>query len=99
MVQGHRHNTVKFADGSVRHDGEMFQRWGLLFLIDVGMSRGVGDSTGAVLRIVKGQAAAVCADGTETLLWDQSKATGLGRALPCNWKVSLFASSLPNPLR
>ena len=31
----------KLADGVTRLKGEMFQRWGLLFLIDTGMSRKV----------------------------------------------------------
>ena len=83
MVQGHRHNDVKFADGAERHTGEMFQRWGLLFLIDVGMSREIGDSQGAVLKITHARAVAVCPDGKETLLWDAKRDTGLGRAAPC----------------
>ena len=70
IVQGHQHNAVKFADGVERHSGEMFQRWGLLFLIDVGMSEGVNDSRGAALRVANGKAAAICADGAETILWE-----------------------------
>ena len=53
MVQGHQHNNVRFEDGVERHTGEMFQRWGLLFLTDVGMSREVGDSQGALLKITR----------------------------------------------
>jgi hypothetical protein len=83
MVQGHQHNEVKFADGAERHTGEMFQRWGLLFLIDVGMSREIGDSQGAVLRIGNARAAALCPDGKETLLWDAQGDADLGRAAPC----------------
>ena len=83
IVQGHQHNEVKFADGVERHTGEMFQRWGLLFLIDVGMSEGVGDSRGAALRIADGKAAAICADGAETLLWEAAANTDTGRAAPC----------------
>jgi hypothetical protein len=83
MVQGHQHNEVRFADGVERHTGEMFQRWGLLFLIDVGMSDGVGDSRGAALRIVDGKATAVCWDGKETLLWQEAGAMQFGRAAPC----------------
>jgi Calcineurin-like phosphoesterase len=89
MVQGHQHNEVRFADGVERHTGEMFQRWGLLFLIDVGMSEGVGDSRGAALRIADGKATAVCSDGKETLLWQEAGAMQFGRAAPCkaatNW--------------
>jgi hypothetical protein len=83
MVQGHQHNNVKFDDGAERHTGEMFQRWGLLFLIDVGMSREIGDSQGAALRITQAGAAAVCPGGGETLLWDAESNTSLGRAAPC----------------
>jgi Calcineurin-like phosphoesterase len=83
IVQGHQHNGVKFADGVERNTGEMFQRWGLLFLIDVGMSEGVGDSRGAALRIANGKAAAICADGTETVLWEAAANTDTGRAAPC----------------
>ena len=82
IVQGHQHNDVRFADGVERHTGEMFQRWGLLFLIDVGMSKGVGDSLGAALRIADGKAVAICPDGSETLLWDAAN-TDRGRAAPC----------------
>jgi len=83
MVQGHQHNEVRFADGVERHTGEMFQRWGLLFLIDVGMSEGVGDSRGAALRIADGKATAVCWNGKETLLWQEGGAMQFGRAAPC----------------
>jgi hypothetical protein len=83
MVQGHQHNNVKFDDGAERHTGEMFQRWGLLFLTDVGMSREIGDSQGAALKITQAGAVAVCPDGKETLLWDAKSGAGLGRAAPC----------------
>lgn len=83
IVQGHQHNEVKFADGVERHSGEMFQRWGLLFLIDVGMSEGVNDSRGAALRVANGRAAAICADGAETILWEAAVNTDTGRAAPC----------------
>ncbi len=83
MVQGHQHNQVGFSDGVERSTGEMFQRWGLLFLIDVGMSREINDSSGAVLRIVDGTAAAVCPDGTETVLWGESKPMDHANAARC----------------
>jgi hypothetical protein len=83
MAQGHQHNDVKFADGVERRTGEMFQRWGLLFLLDVGMSEGVGDSHGAVLRIANGEAAAICADGGVTTIWSEREKTDTGRAAPC----------------
>jgi Calcineurin-like phosphoesterase len=81
IVQGHQHNDVKFAGGVERHTGEIFQRYGLLFLIDVGMSEGVGDSEGAILRIQSGAADAVCPDGRVTRLWDAETHQDTGRAL------------------
>jgi len=83
MVQGHQHNNVKFDDGVERRTGEMFQRWGLLFLTDVGMSREIGDSQGAALKITQAGAVALCPDGKETLLWDTGNDAGIGRAEPC----------------
>jgi hypothetical protein len=84
MVQGHQPGEVEFADGVVRHKGEMFQRWGLLFLIDTGMSRDVDDSKGAFLRVSRGkEAVAVCPDGTETPLWSEASKPDAGRAAPC----------------
>ena len=39
LVQGHQHQKIVFEDGQQRSAGQMFQWRGLLFLIDVGMSR------------------------------------------------------------
>ena len=64
----------------------MFQRFGLLFLIDTGMSEGVDDSGGAVLHITTQggeQATAICPDGKKTLLWDTRTRQDVGRAAPC----------------
>lgn len=83
IVQGHQHNDVAFDDGEDRHTGEMFQYQGLLFLIDVGMSRGVGDSSGALLRIHNNQASGMCPDGGFTPLWDPKTNTPSGRLAPC----------------
>lgn len=84
IVQGHQPGEVQFADGVVRHKGEMFQRWGLLFLIDTGMSRDIDDSQGALLSITRGaKAVAVCPDGSETRLWDADLSQDAGRAAPC----------------
>jgi hypothetical protein len=72
LVQGHQHQKVVFEDGQQRNTGQMFQWRGLLFLIDVGMSEGVGDSRGEVLHIRHrngDEAFAIDADGTETSLW------------------------------
>ncbi len=54
FVQGHVPSPVAFADGVKRDRGEMFQRFGMLFLIDTGMSEGVNDSGGAVLHMPVG---------------------------------------------
>ncbi len=72
LVQGHQHQKVVFDDGQQRSTGQMFQWHGLIFLIDVGMSEGVGYSQGAVLHVRHGngdEASGINADGTETSLW------------------------------
>jgi hypothetical protein len=66
---------VKFPDGQTRNKEDMFQRYGLLFLIDTGMSRGIegSKSTGGALRITgksNQKAVAICANGKEKTLWD-----------------------------
>jgi len=83
IVEGHVPSRVKFADGSAREPGEMFQFLGLLFLIDTGMSEGVDYSRGAVLNITSKSATAICPDGTRTLLWDPIYKQRIGRAAPC----------------
>ena len=83
IVEGHVPSPVDFSDGVRREAGEMFQRWGLLFLIDTGMSREVDDSLGAVLRISGGAATAICAGGQKTELWSAGAAQDTGRALAC----------------
>ena len=83
IVEGHVPSQVRFADGSVREPGEMFQRFGLLFLIDTGMSEGVDYSRGAVLHITSKDATAICPDGKRTVLWDAKNQPDLGRAAPC----------------
>jgi hypothetical protein len=85
IVEGHKPSEVTFADGVVRHAGEMFQRFGLFFLIDTGMSEGVDDSHGAALWISAGgtKATAVCPDATRTVLWDANTKPDTGRAVPC----------------
>lgn len=83
IVEGHVPSQVKFADGTVREPGEMFQIFGMLFLIDTGMSEAVDDSRGAVLHITSKDATAICPDGKRTLLWDAKNEPNLGRAAPC----------------
>jgi hypothetical protein len=85
IVQGHEPSDIRFADGLRRNTGEMFQRYGLLFFIDTGMSEGVGYSEGAILHIANhGQEAiAVCPDGKQTSIWDSRSNPQVGRAPVC----------------
>ena len=86
LVEGHVPSEVVFADGVKRNRGEMFQRFGLLFLIDTGMSEGVDDSGGAVLHITyqgAEKATAICPDGESTVLWDSVSKPDTGRAAAC----------------
>jgi hypothetical protein len=83
IVQGHVPSPVQFSDGVKRDSGQMFQRWGLLFLIDTGMSEGVNESLGAVLRITATSAAAICPTGVQTGLWNVKTPQDLGRAPVC----------------
>lgn len=74
IVFGHQPGTYTFNDGSTRKKGTMFDNFnGLVFLIDMGMSRGVDYSKGALLRIQREggaeTATAVFADGSQEQLW------------------------------
>jgi hypothetical protein len=72
LVFGHQPGKIKFADGTERAAGEMYQRFdGLVFLIDTGMSRGVASGRGALLHVTGDSvhgATAVYADGTTRVL-------------------------------
>ncbi len=76
MVQGHQYGAVNFPDSKGRKEEHLFQRYGLLFLIDGAMSQGIEDSssTGGALRIAgptdKQQVDVVCASGQVGRLWD-----------------------------
>jgi hypothetical protein len=79
IVQGHQPGPVDFGDGIKRKKGDLFERYGLLFLIDAGMSRGVGWnkrfkwSTGGTLHISGSNpdtVVAICANGQTATLWD-----------------------------
>jgi hypothetical protein len=85
IVQGHEPSDIRFADGVQRHKGEMFQRFGLIFFIDTGMSEGVGNSDGAILHITNNglEAIAVCPDGKQTSIWDAGSNQDAGRAPVC----------------
>jgi hypothetical protein len=74
IVFGHQPGSYDFNDGSKRKKGTMFQNFhGLVFLIDMGMSQGVGYSTGGLLRIERNgsseTATEIQPDGTQTQLW------------------------------
>ena len=74
LVQGHQPGKVEI-DGIRREKYTFFQRYGLLFLIDSGMSRHIkgSDSNGGALRIRNGEnAIIICANGTKATLWDVS---------------------------
>src|SRR5258708_35070066 len=52
LVAGHQANYVAFADGTTRKAGEICEKFnGLLYFIDVGMSRGTDGSLGALLYV------------------------------------------------
>ena len=73
LVIGHQPGKVQFADGSTRRAGELRQYLdGLIFLVDVGMSRGIGYSSGAMLHIAAGKparASAIFANGSTKQVW------------------------------
>jgi hypothetical protein len=64
LVIGHQPGKVKFKGDVDRPKGVMANRYlGLIFLIDCGMSRGVDDSTGALLRIRRDDAYSIRFEG------------------------------------
>jgi hypothetical protein len=77
IVLGHDPGAIEFPldPQGRRKDGELAARYdGRLFMIDVGMSYAIGDSTGALLRVTGAgslnvAAAAVFVDGTTAPLW------------------------------
>jgi len=86
IVQAHQHAAIVFSDGVRRKKGQMFQRDGLLFLVDTGMSEGVNDSDGAVMRIRQEpaeEAIAICADGSRTKIWDAQTSPAIGASKVC----------------
>jgi hypothetical protein len=75
LVIGHQPSNVNFGGGITRKAGQPFAYKGVLFLIDVGMSRGVQDSPAILLKIHpasaggKEQAGIVNTTGRESVLW------------------------------
>jgi hypothetical protein len=52
LVIGHQNEKVTFSDQTHRKKGQMFEKFdGLIFLIDVGMSRAIDASEGSILRV------------------------------------------------
>jgi len=83
LVQGHQPGSVNFPDGKKRPKETLFQRYGLLFLIDNGMSQGItgSKSHGGVLWITRKQtesATVICADGSKNPLWDSETQPKIG---------------------
>jgi hypothetical protein len=76
ILQGHQPGQVKFPKKPNREDYNLFQRYGLLFLNDGGMSQGVSgtSSVGGAMHISgSGKSetvTAVCATGKTQQLWD-----------------------------
>jgi hypothetical protein len=76
LVIGHHPGNIKFADKTKRAAGELDQHFdGLIFFIDVGMSRAVAYSTGAILHIhregQKVHAYRILATGKPQQIWAQ----------------------------
>jgi hypothetical protein len=80
LVQGHQPGAVTFPDGGSRTKDRFFQRYGLLFLIDTGMSASLKTkSVGGALHIVGAgesqKAKVICPNGQEeTTLWSRKTA-------------------------
>lgn len=74
IVFGHQPGSYKFNDGSERKKGKLFENFdGLVFLIDMGMSRRIDYSKGALMRIERNgsseTATAIFPDGTTKQVW------------------------------
>ncbi len=81
ILQGHQPGKVTFPDGVARNKEDLFERYGLLFLNDGGMSTGIdgSTSTGGAMHITADSVTAVCANGRESLvIWPTG--TNLGHA-------------------
>ena len=72
LVFGHQPGKFTFSDGTTREKGTLTQKFGgLVFMIDVGMSSGIDDSKGSLMRIHKGGTVATVIDhnGKESTIW------------------------------
>lgn len=64
IVQGHKPGKIEFSDGTDRPAGSVFQKFGLIYFADVGMSRGIDDSPGTLLHIRGNDVEVFYADGS-----------------------------------
>ncbi len=64
IVQGHEPGKIKFADNTTRPAQTMFQKFGLIYFVDIGMSQGAEGTPGALLHIDGNAVEVVHADGT-----------------------------------
>ena len=74
LVAGHQPGAVDFADHTQRARDDAFAYEGTLFLIDTGMSRGVDDAKGVVLKVDVGKNESVHvidSTGADRLLWEK----------------------------
>jgi len=72
LVFGHQPGKFTFSDGTTREKGRLSQKFGgLVFMIDVGMSSGIDESRGSLLRIPKKGTVGTVIDhsGKETTIW------------------------------
>ena len=74
IVFGHQPGTYVFNNGTTRKKGTLFTNFsGLVFLFDLGMSRGVDYSKGGLLRIAgtgsQQTATEILPDGTQKQVW------------------------------
>lgn len=64
IVQGHKPGKIKFADDTTRPGQTIFQKFGIITFVDIGLSRGVDGTPGALLHIAGDTAEIVYANGT-----------------------------------
>lgn len=73
LALGHEPGIVAFSDGAIRQPGEIFQKFGRVFLIDSGLSRGVAASASAMLLVrrsgLAAEATVILQDGSRQPLW------------------------------
>ena len=78
IVQGHQYEKVEIpgTGGVKRPEGAIAQAYGLLFLIDGGMSNAIQKSKGGTLKITGApgnqQAEVICPSGTSTVIWSSN---------------------------